>query len=382
MWLVSLISYIDRNTLAILAPVILAETHLNAEQYGFIISCFSVAYMIGNPVWGFVLDRFGVRRGMTAAVSVWTVASAAHALAGSFWSFGILRAALGAGEGAAFPGGFRTVNSTLSLSKRGRGLAIAYSGGSLGAMVTPLIVTPIAAAFGWRGAFVFTGILGALWLVFWQATTRGVDAAAVLTEPPPLSAIWKKPALWAFMSAYGLGALPLGFILYDSSLYLHARFGWSQATLGKVLWIPPFGWEVGYFIWGAIVDKVGQRFRGLMFASIVFILPLAAMHSLPTGALVLLDMFLAMFGAAGLVVLSLNWVTRAFPRGYSGFLAGAGAGSWGAVVALMTPWFGRLFDHGGYTESFRTATVISVLGYGIWRVLSGRVQTGRVDEAS
>ena len=197
-----------------------------------------------------------------------------------------------------------------------------------------------------------------------------------------MSAIWKKPALWAFMSAYGLGALPLGFILYDSSLYLHARFGWSQATLGKVLWIPPFGWEVGYFIWGAIVDKVGQRFRGLMFASIVFILPLAAMHSLPTGALVLLDMFLAMFGAAGLVVLSLNWVTRAFPRGYSGFLAGAGAGSWGAVVALMTPWFGRLFDHGGYTESFRTATVISVLGYGIWRVLSGRVQTGRVDEAS
>src|ERR1700749_2056442 len=104
MWLISLISYIDRNTLAILAPVILRDTHLSAEQYGVIISCFSVAYMIGNPVWGILLDRFGVRRGMTAAVSLWTVASAAHAFVASFAGFGFLRAVLGAGEGATFPG--------------------------------------------------------------------------------------------------------------------------------------------------------------------------------------------------------------------------------------------------------------------------------------
>jgi ACS family hexuronate transporter-like MFS transporter len=129
MWLVSLISYIDRNTIAILAPVILRETHLSAEQYGFIISCFSVAYMIGNPAWGLILDRWGVRNGMTSAVGIWTVASAAHAWATGFWSFGIARAVLGAGEGATFPGGLRTVTHTLSPAKRGRGLAIAYSGG-------------------------------------------------------------------------------------------------------------------------------------------------------------------------------------------------------------------------------------------------------------
>ena len=376
MWLVSLISYIDRNTIAILAPVILRETHLNAEQYGFIISCFSVAYMIGNPVWGLVLDRWGVRRGMTAAVGVWTVASAAHAWATGFWSFGIARAVLGAGEGATFPGGLRTVTQTLPPAKRGRGLAIAYSGGSLGAMIAPLIVTPIAAEFGWHGAFLFTGVLGAAWLLLWRITGTGIDRNVPSEAHLPLNRIWTHPAFWAFMAAYGVAAMPLGFILYDSSLYLHARFNWSQSTIGYVLWIPPFGWEVGYFVWGFILDRAGPRFRTLMSASLVLSLPLAAMHSLPTGALVLGDMFLTMFGLSGFVVLSIAYATRAFPPGHSGLLAGIGAGSWGAIVALMMPWFGRLFDQSAYATAFRIATLFPIAGYLIWVALGSLVRGG------
>src|ERR1700733_7250364 len=178
MLLVSLLSYVDRNALAILAPTILHETHLSVEQYGIIIACFSWAYMLGNPLWGHLLDRMGVRRGMTIAVGIWTLASTAHAWATGFWSFAIARAVLGAGEGATFPGGLRTVTQTLSPAKRGRGLAIAYSGGSLGAMIAPLIVTPIAAESGWHGAFLFTGVLGAAWLVFWRITGSGIDRNA------------------------------------------------------------------------------------------------------------------------------------------------------------------------------------------------------------
>jgi MFS transporter, ACS family, hexuronate transporter len=372
MWLVSLISYIDRNTIAILAPLILRETHLNAEQYGFIISCFSVAYMIGNPVWGLILDRWGVRRGMTTAVGIWSVASAAHAWATGFWSFGIARAVLGAGEGATFPGGLRTVTQTLSPSRRGRGLAIAYSGGSLGAMITPLIVTPVAAAFGWHGAFIFTGLLGAAWLVFWWITGSGVDSTAVAARKQdlPLTRIWTHPAFWAFVAAYGVAGMPLGFILYDSSLYLSARFGWSQATLGYVLWIPPFGWEVGYFFWGAVVDRLGGNLRGPMLASLILSLPLAFMQSVQGGPLVLFVMFLTMFGLAGFVVLSIAYATRAFPPGHSGLLAGIGAGSWGAIVAVMMPWFGRLFDHSAYAAAFGTATLFPIMGYLLWRGLS------------
>lgn len=372
MLLVSLLSYVDRNSLAILAPTILRETHLSGEQYGFIIACFSWAYMLGNPLWGHLLDRMGVRRGMTFAVGIWTVASAAHAWATGFWSFAAARALLGAGEGATFPGGLRTVAQTLSPAKRGRGLAVAYSGGSLGAMIAPVIVTPIALWFGWHGVFLATGFFGVLWLLLWRKVGATVDRGVTFSrERLP----FESPALWAYILLYGVGALPLGFILYDSSLYLHARFGWSQATLGKVLWIPPSAWEAGYFAWGAILDRVNTgravpRYRGLVLAAALIGTPVFFANSLTSGAAVLLVMWLEMFSCAGLVVLAVAYVSNEFPSSQAGLLAGLGAGAWGAVVALMMPWFGRMFDHSEYALAFQIAAVFPVAGYALWRVLS------------
>ena len=260
MLLVSLISYIDRNTLALLAPVILADTGLSAEQYGYIISAFSIAYMIGNPLWGVLLDRFGLRAGMFSSVSIWTFASAAHAFAGGFWSFASARALLGFGEGATFPGGLRTAVQTLPQGLRSRGIAVAYSGGSLGAIVTPLLITPIALRFGWRGAFWFTGLVGVLWLAVWSI--RGPQTAdrtfGNLTAKKALPKLMD-PRLWAFMAAYGFGALPLGFVIYGSSIYLTKVRGLTQAEVGALLWIPPLGWEVGYFCWGWVADRARGR---------------------------------------------------------------------------------------------------------------------------
>jgi ACS family hexuronate transporter-like MFS transporter len=367
MLLVSLLSYIDRNALAILAPTILQETHLSGEQYGIIIAFFSWAYMLGNPLWGHLLDRMGVRRGMTIAVGIWTLASTAHAWATGFWSFAIARAALGAGEGATFPGGLRTVAQTLSPAKRGRGLAVAYSGGSLGAMIAPLIVTPIALWFGWHGVFLATGFFGAMWLLLWRKVGATVDRGVAFTRE---SLPFKSPALWAYILLYGVGALPLGFILYDSSLYLHARFGWRQATLGKVLWIPPSAWEAGYFVWGMILDRTGPRYRGLILAATLVGLPIFFTNSLTSGAAVLLVMWLEMFSCAGLVVLSVAYVSNEFPSSQAGLLAGLGAGSWGAVVAIMMPFFGRMFDHSQYALAFQIAALFPIAGYALWRILT------------
>jgi ACS family hexuronate transporter-like MFS transporter len=386
MLLVSLISYIDRNTLALLAPVILRETGLDGEQYGFIIAAFSIAYMLANPLWGRILDRAGLRRGMSAAVACWTGASIAHAFASGFWSFGAARAALGFGEGATFPGGLRTVVQTLPPDQRGRGLAVAYSGGSLGAVITPLVVTPVFLWWGWRGAFWFTGLIGLAWLAVWAMVSRRPDVRKVSVATPaatPGPRLNDAP-LWAFMCLYAMGALPLGFVLYSASLYLAHPLGRSQEFIGKVLWIPPLGWEAGYFLWGWLSDRAARRGQprvaalGRMLAWCAALsLALGAVPWLPNVASVMLGMFLAMFAASGFIVLSVAYATDVYSAGHAGLIAGAGAGSWSAMVAVTMPLFGHLFDLHRYSAAFWIATAIPLAGYVGWLALSSRGDSSR-----
>lgn len=379
MMLVSLISYIDRNTLALLAPTILKETHLTAEQYGWIISAFSVAYMLGNPVWGRALDRVGVRRGMLSAVSLWTVASASHALASGFWSFAAARTVLGFGEGATFPGGLRTAMQTLPPAQRSRGIAVAYSGGSLGAIATPLIVTPVAAWFGWRGAFWFTGLVGIAWLAIWVALSRRPDLRAVQTTAPGDAG--EKPSfrdsrLWSFIAVYAMGGLPLAFVLYVSALYLGRVLGKSQLEIGAVLWIPPLGWEIGYFFWGWVTDRFVAHgtsvtlMRRLLFVLSLLALPLAFTDSIRSFPLTMALMFLAMFASGGFIIASVAYATHVFSSRNAGLIAGLGAGSWSALVAMAMPVFGRLFDQQLYQASFAIAAVCPMAGYLIWLALT------------
>jgi ACS family hexuronate transporter-like MFS transporter len=372
MLLVSLISYIDRNTLALLAPAILAETGLSAEQYGYIISAFSIAYMVGNPVWGMLLDRFGLRKGMLSAVSFWTLASAAHAFAGGLWSFAAARALLGFGEGATFPGGLRTAVQTLPVNLRARGIAVAYSGGSLGAIITPLLITPIALRFGWRGAFWFTGFVGIAWLALWAVLSRGLPDPIPDTRKTAGKVSFRDRRLWAFMSAYAFGALPIAFVIYGAAIYLVKVRGLTQGQIGALLWIPPLGWEVGYFFWGWVADRRRGRFGPVFLSLAVLSLPLVLAPRMPSLPIVMASFFFAMFIGAGFIILSIAYGTEVFPPSQSGLIAGAGAGSWSAVVAVVMPVFGRLFDQGRYDAAFALATVFPILGYAGWRTLTVR----------
>jgi ACS family hexuronate transporter-like MFS transporter len=381
MMLVSLVSYVDRNTLALLAPTILAELHLSAEQYGWMISAFSVAYMIGNPLWGAALDRIGLRYGMFLAVALWTAASASHALASTFAGFALARALLGFGEGATFPGGLRAAQA-LPPAQRSRGIAVAYSGGSLGAILTPLVVTPIASAYGWRAAFLCTGLAGILWLGLWLVLGHAPPPPTATPTPamePAARVSLAEPRLWAFIAAYALGALPLGFVLYGAPIYLHAALGQSQQALGRVLWLPPLGWEVGYFFWGWVMDRAsrgGRRgdvrastYTKILGCLTLLCLPLAATRALGGVAPVLAVFFLATFAAAGFVIASLTYAARFFSAGDTGLIAGVGAGSWSLVVALLMPLLGRLFDRHAYGTAFAIAAAVPVLGFALWAAI-------------
>jgi MFS transporter, ACS family, hexuronate transporter len=379
MMLVSLISYIDRNTLAILSPTILKECRLSDEQYGWIISAFSIAYMVANPLWGRLLDRFGLWTGMLAAVGLWTLASASHALAGGLVGFAAARMMLGFGEGATFPGGLRAAAQTLPPDRRARGIALAYSGGSLGAILTPIIVTPVALAFGWRAAFLLTGLLGASWLFLWLqlGDEPGVREPTHAVDGEPRIRLGDA-RLWGFIAVYAPGALPLAFVLYAAPIYLHQALEQSQAALGHLLWIPPLGWEVGYFFWGWLTDRLTRTrdpervFRALFAILALASTLLASTPSLPRLEWVMAELFFAMFVAAGFVIVGIAYATHVFTARQSGFIAGIGAGSWSALVALFMPLFGRWFDTHAYGRAFGVAATLPLVGVALWWAVAQR----------
>jgi ACS family hexuronate transporter-like MFS transporter len=181
------------------------------------------------------------------------------------------------------------------------------------------------------------------------------------------------PRIWSFILAYGLGATPLGFVMYAAAIYLNQAMGKDQAYLGKVLWIPPLGWEVGYFFWGWLVDRMMARgiprlqtVRRIMFWAMFLSLPLAAVPWMTATWMVLLEMFFSMFIMAGFVVPSVCYATHVYAAERAGLIGGIGAGSYGAIVALTMPVFGRLFDMRRYDIAFALAAILPAAGYVSW----------------
>jgi ACS family hexuronate transporter-like MFS transporter len=372
MMLVSIISYIDRNTLALLAPTILKDIGLTNQQYGYIVAAFSVSYCVANPIWGRILDRIGVHKGMAFSVGLWTLASVSHVFAKGMGGFALARGALGFGEGATFPGALRTVAQTLPPELRSRGTALSYSGGSLGAIVTPLILAPVAARWGWRGAFWFTGLIGALWLGSWLWIGKDTGGQRRPATSDAVRMRWTDAQLWAFLGVYALGSFPLGFVLYQASIYLSVVLHQTQATINLVLWIPPLGWEAGYFFWGWVADRLTSAGSSIPAMRLLFVLltllslPIALIPRLGSLRVTLVMMFLAMFVTAGFIILSVANATARYSIRYSGLIAGLGAGTWSGFVAIAMPLIGRLFDQRRYELAFLLTALMPVAGLGTW----------------
>ncbi len=163
------INYMDRQLIGILKPLLQGELGWSETDYGNIVVAFQAAYAIGLLLAGRAVDRIGTHRGFSVAIALWSLASMAHALTRSLAGFITARFALGLGESAHFPVAIRTVAEWFPKSERALATGIFNAGATLGALVTPLFVPVVVAAFGWQGAFVVIGALGFVWLAFWLA---------------------------------------------------------------------------------------------------------------------------------------------------------------------------------------------------------------------
>ncbi len=161
------INYIDRQVIGILKPYIEIDLGWSEFDYGLIVSAFQLAYAAGMLLTGALIDKFGIRLGYTVAIAVWSIAGMLHAAARSALSFAFARFFLGLGESANFPAAIKTVAEWFPQKERAHATGLFNSGSSIGAIAAPLIVTGIAVTMGWQWAFIITGGLGFIWIIFW-----------------------------------------------------------------------------------------------------------------------------------------------------------------------------------------------------------------------
>lgn len=166
------INYLDRHVLSILAPELQSSYGWSEVDYGYIVTAFQAAYGLGVILTGHLLDRFGVKLIFSIAIAMWSLAGMAHAMARSAFSFGVARFMLGLGESANFPASIKTVAEWFPKKERALATGIFNAGSNIGAIVSPLLVPWIAITYGWQWAFISTGAIGFVWLIFWIFTYR------------------------------------------------------------------------------------------------------------------------------------------------------------------------------------------------------------------
>jgi ACS family hexuronate transporter-like MFS transporter len=372
----SWLSFFHRQILSVLAPTILAETGLDAQQFASVSSYFFVAYFFANPLWGSILDYIGLRVGMLLGVALWSFASVSHGWMSGFAGFAAARALLGLGEGVTFPGGLRTAVESLPATRRARAVALSFSGGTIGGAAASYIAVPLGLKYGWRTAFVITGVFGIAWLGLWAAVSK----------PPFLPKHERKSSkitfpnlserrLWALVASYALPAIAPGPILTLLSLYLNQGLGVSQASLRTLLLIPPLAWGLGYFFWGWIADRYAQDNRrpaGLFLLLTAFALVLGTATWTRSLPLTMFIMSWANFIGGGFQMVALKVGSYSYPREQAATMTGIASGSWALANYILLQFLGPMFNQHRYGEAFWTIALCPVVGVAGWLYLSRR----------
>ncbi len=193
------VSYVDRQTLAVLAPTVCQVLDISPRGFALLLNAFAIAYLVGAPMAGRLVDLLGARRGLLGAVLAWTFVAALHALVPSFAVLLALRIALGLAESPSFPGAVQTVQRALPVRQRGLGFGILFCGSSIGAAIAAPLADFLCKRYGFRPAFVGTSIAGLIWVPAWIAVAfndraRNLLDVAKADEPRAVDAEKQAPA--------------------------------------------------------------------------------------------------------------------------------------------------------------------------------------------
>jgi ACS family hexuronate transporter-like MFS transporter len=403
------INYLDRQVIGLLKPTLEQALNWTESDYSKVVMSFTAAYALGYIVFGGIIDKIGTKLGLSVSIVIWSIAAMLHAAARTTFGFGLARAALGLGEAGNFPASIKAVAEWFPKKERALATGIFNSGTNIGAVIAPIVVPWILGVYGWQMAFILTGAVGFIWLIFWwimyEIPTRkkGVsqeeldyiysDSDEELEKqdqtPVKWTALFGFRQTWTFVIGKFLTDPIWWFFLFWLPSYFSTTFDldlkkpsihlavlYSFTTLGSI---------GGGYLSGWLMKKGWPVFKARKMAMLAFALMVVPIMAARYATDIWEAVLLISIAAAAHQAWSANLFTTVsdmFPKKAVSSVVGIGgmAGSLGGVVF---PFFiGIILDNykalgdlnGGYNIIFLMCGVAYLLAWGIMHLLVPRME--------
>jgi len=375
-FLSSSINYLDRQSLATVAPLFRAEFHLNNAEYGWILAAFSVTYATAAPFAGLLIDRIGLNLGITMAIGLWSLAGITTGFTRGLGGLVACRAWLGLAEAGGIPAAGKAMHEYLAPAERALGNGLNQAAVFLGAILAPPVATWLAVRYHWRAAFVVTGVAGLLWIPVWNWVARGAPPARKSAiEPLARSlAILREPRLWGFIIANALSMVTYSLWSNWTTLYLVEVNKLTFVQAAYVAWLPPLAAMVGGFAGGwlsfrwarAGVDPVAARARVCLLCALAGLVAIAVPFA-PNAAWAMAGISLSILAVSAFSVNLYTMPLDIYEAARAAFAVSLLVSAYGAMQAVASPLLGALIDRYGYMPVCAIASVTSLAAYAVLR---------------
>lgn len=292
LFIATVINYIDRQTLSVVAPVLTKELHISPLEYSYVLQAFLVAYTLMYLGSGFLVDRWGTRASLAVFMAWWSVSNMLHTFARTAAELGFFRLLLGVGEPGAFIGSFKAISEWYPPKEKAFVNGLVNAGASIGAIIAAPLVVWITVHNGWRASFAVTGMLGLFWIVPWlwlyrlpenhpriSASERAYLAASSLPVEIPSGLkkvdLLRLPQTWGLLLARFISEPVWWFYLFWMPKYLVDQRGFSIVEMGMLAWLPYLFADLGSIAGGLLSGFLVKRGWNVVRARKQVMLPFA-----------------------------------------------------------------------------------------------------------
>jgi ACS family hexuronate transporter-like MFS transporter len=391
----TVINYIDRQALSIVAPVLTKELGLTPIQYASILQGFLYAYTIMYLVSGILVDRWGTRRALAAFMAWWSISNMLHSFARTAGELGAFRILLGIGEPGNFMAASRATSEWYPPKERAFLNGVANSGAAVGAIISAPLIVWLYVRMGWRSMFVVTGCLGFVWLLAWLLLYRLPEKHPLITAAelrlikgsgdaqellPATKTRWidllRFPQTWGLFWSRFLSDPVWWFYLFWLPKYLVEQRGFTMVEMGMLAWLPYLTADAGSIFGGLLSGYLVKREWPVLKARSAGMLPFALMMPLsvviaftPSRAVTLLIICIVTFAHMAWKTNLMTLTNDIYPTRVVGSVSGLAAFGNGLGGAIFTYLTGHIVQRFSYNSIFVIMGFLHPAAYLIFMLL-------------